>query len=101
MRDDYFKEALAIIGDPYVLVSMISGRVQMFRHGRRPLVETLEALSLEDIALREIIAGQITYILGDIVVQENPAAPERPATGGSNPPISPMVAAPGQALALG
>jgi len=28
MRNDYFKEALEIVGDPYVLVNMVWGRVQ-------------------------------------------------------------------------
>jgi DNA-directed RNA polymerase subunit omega len=71
MRDDYFKEALVIVDDPYVLVSMIARRVKMFRRGSRPLVDSIETLSLEDVALREIIAGQIIYVLGDIVVLDD------------------------------
>jgi DNA-directed RNA polymerase subunit omega len=64
MRDDYLKEALKVIDDPYVLVNVISTRVKMLRRGARPLIESLEKLALEDIALREVIAGQITYDLG-------------------------------------
>jgi DNA-directed RNA polymerase subunit omega len=71
MRDDYFKEALAIVDDPYVLVGMVARRVKMFHRGSRPLVDSIETLSLEDVALREIIAGRITYLLGDIVVFED------------------------------
>jgi DNA-directed RNA polymerase subunit omega len=71
MRDDYFKEALAIVDDPYVLVSMVARRVKMFRRGSRPLVDSIETLSLEDLALREIVEGRITYVLGDIVVFED------------------------------
>ena len=71
MRDDYFKEALVIVDDPYVLVGMIARRVKMLRRENRPLVESIEKLSLEDVALREIIEGRITYVLGDIVVLED------------------------------
>jgi DNA-directed RNA polymerase subunit omega len=64
MRDDYLREARKIIDDPYVLVNVISTRVKMLRRGARPLVESLEKLALEDIALREVIEGKITYDLG-------------------------------------
>ena len=99
MRDDYFREALAIVGDPYVLVSMTAGRVKMLRRGNRPLVESFETLSLEDVALREIIEGRITYVLGDIVVQENFGKMERAANGWSRPTTSTLIDAPGRALA--
>jgi DNA-directed RNA polymerase subunit omega len=70
MRDDYFKEALGIVNDPFVLVSMIARRAKMLRLGNRPLVKPIEKLSFEDVALREIIEGRITYVLGDVVVLE-------------------------------
>ena len=40
---------------------MVSRRVKQLRRGQRALVESLEKLSPEDIALREIIEGKITY----------------------------------------
>ena len=64
MRDDYRIEALKIIDDPNILVNVISERVKMLRRGNRPLVEPLDKLALEDIALREVIEGRITYVLG-------------------------------------
>jgi len=64
MRDDYLREALKLVDDPYVLVNVISTRVKMLRRGARPLVESLEKLALEDIALREVIEGRITFDLG-------------------------------------
>lgn len=63
MRDDYLVEAAKIIDDPYILVNVISTRVKMLRRGARPLIESLEKLDLEDIALREVIGGHITYDL--------------------------------------
>ena len=42
---------------------MISRRVKQLRRGSRPLVESLEKLSPEDIALREIVEGKISFEL--------------------------------------
>ena len=61
MRDDYLKEAQKVIKDPNVLINVVSRRVKQLRRGQRALVESLEKLAPEDIALREIIEGKITY----------------------------------------
>ncbi len=63
MRDEYLKEARNIINDPNVLINVVSRRVKQLKRGQRPLVESLEKLSPEDIALREIIEGKITFEL--------------------------------------
>lgn len=63
MRDTYVREALKKIGDPNVLVNVVSRRVKQLKRGNRPLVESLEKLSDEDTALREIIEGKISYEL--------------------------------------
>lgn len=63
MRDDYLHAAAKIIPDPYVLVNVVSRRVKQLRRGARPLVESLEKLSAEDTALREIMGGHISYEL--------------------------------------
>lgn len=64
MRDDYIKEAMKSIADPNVLVNVISRRVKQLKRGNRPLVESLEKLSPEDTALREVIEGKISFELG-------------------------------------
>ena len=63
MRDDYLQSALKVIDDPNILVNVVSRRVKQLRRGNRPLVESLEKLSAEDTALREISDGKITYEL--------------------------------------
>lgn len=63
MRDDYLRAALKVIDEPNILVNVVSTRVKQLRRGSRALVESLEKLSSEDIALREIIEGKITYEL--------------------------------------
>ena len=61
MRDEYIKDALKVIPDPNMLINVVSRRVKQLRRGNRPLVESLEKLSAEDTALREIGEGKISY----------------------------------------
>src|SRR3954470_20979059 len=63
MRNDYLQAALQMIDDPNILVNVVSRRVKQLKRGNRPLVESLEKLSNEDTALREIMEGKITYEL--------------------------------------
>jgi DNA-directed RNA polymerase subunit omega len=63
MRDDYIKDALKSINDPNVLINVVSRRVKQLKRGNRPLVESLEKLSPEDTALREVIEGKISFEL--------------------------------------
>ena len=65
MRDDYLKEANKLIPDPNILVNIVSRRVKQLKLGQKPLIESLERLDPEDIALKEIIEGKISYVLGD------------------------------------
>ena len=65
MRDDYIKDALKIIPDPNMLINVVSRRVKQLRRGNRPLVESLEKLSAEDTALREIGEGKISYEISE------------------------------------
>jgi DNA-directed RNA polymerase subunit omega len=65
MRDDYIRQALAKIQDPNVLINVVSRRVKQLKRGNRPLVESLEKLTSEDIALREIIEEKISFDAGE------------------------------------
>jgi len=77
MRDDYLQSARKVIEDPMVLINVVSHRVKQLRRGNRPLVESLEKLSAEDTALREIAEGKITFELGtpeELVPKARPAS---------------------------
>lgn len=63
VRDEYIKAAQKVIPDPNILINVVSRRVKQLKYGQRPLVESLERLTPEDTALREIIEGKITYEL--------------------------------------
>tara|TARA_B100001248_G_scaffold261719_1_gene253877 strand:- start:28998 stop:29210 length:213 start_codon:yes stop_codon:yes gene_type:complete len=65
MRDDYLLEAQKVITNPNILVNVVSRRVKQLNRGMKPLIESLERLDPEDIALREIIEGKIDYVLWD------------------------------------
>jgi len=69
MRDDYLKEAHKVIPDANILINVVSRRVKQLRRGQRALVESLEKLSPEDIALREIIEGKITFQEAEVVTK--------------------------------
>ena len=53
-------------------MNVVSRRVKQLRRGSRPLVESLEKLAPEDVALREIIEGRISYELGPIARSKRP-----------------------------
>lgn len=91
MRDDYLRNACAVIPDPNILINVVSRRVKQLRRGYRPLVESLEKLAPEDIALREIVEGKISYELATIEEPEYPA-PRRHVSRSSTPATAAPVA---------
>ena len=66
MRDDYLLEAQKVITDPMVLINVVSRRAKQLKNGYKPLIESLERLTAEDMALREIMEGKITYQIDEI-----------------------------------
>lgn len=71
MRDEYLKKASEIIPDPNILINVVSRRSKQLKHGMKPLIESLEKLEPEDVALREVIEGKITYELYQPEEQES------------------------------
>ena len=71
MTTQLLQEAALVIPNQQLLINVVSRRVRQLGLGHRPLVEATPRSSLTDIALREIIAGKLTYEL----------APETPADG--------------------
>lgn len=65
LRDDYLHQAQEVITDPMILINVVSRRAKQLKSGYKPLIESLERLSAEDMALREIIEGKITYQLDE------------------------------------
>jgi DNA-directed RNA polymerase subunit omega len=74
MTTQLLQEAAQVIPNQQLLINVVSRRVRQLGLGHRPLVEATPRSSLTDIALREIIAGKLTYEL----------APEPPAEGAAS-----------------
>lgn len=66
MNSEYVKQALAKVGNPNVLVNLISRRVRQLTSGggnSRPLIDQPGTLGLADIALLELIEGKMDFIV--------------------------------------
>src|SRR5215210_7557646 len=63
MTSQLLQEAAHVIPNQQLLINVVSRRVRQLGLGHRPLVEATPRSSLTDIALREIIAGKLTYEL--------------------------------------
>ena len=61
MTTQLLQEAAQVIPNQQLLINVVSKRVRQLGLGHRPLVETTPRMSLTDIALKEIIAGKLTF----------------------------------------
>lgn len=77
MNAELCKKALEKIGNPNVLVNLVSRRVRQLNAGGggmgRPLVDAPASMGVADIALREILEGKI-----DVILPEMPTTTVRP-----------------------
>ncbi len=76
MNAELCKQALAKVGNPNILVNLVSRRVRQLNSGvgpmSRPLIDNAEHLGAADIALREIIEGKIGWELPDTLPVAEP-----------------------------
>ena len=76
MNAELTKKALEIVGNPNILVNLISRRVRQLNSGggtiSRPLVLNTGNLGVADIALLEIIEGKMGWDIPDLVVLTRP-----------------------------
>jgi DNA-directed RNA polymerase subunit omega len=61
MTTQLLQEAAQVIPNQQLLINVVSKRVRQLGLGHRPLVEASPRASLTDIALKEIIAGKLTF----------------------------------------
>jgi len=76
MNADLVKRALEKVGNPHILVNLISRRVRQLNAGSggisRPLVARIENMGAADIALREIIEGKMGWQVPDLEAVTRP-----------------------------
>jgi DNA-directed RNA polymerase subunit omega len=61
MTTQLLQEAAQVIPNQQLLINVVSKRVRQLGLGHRPMVEVGPRSSLTDIALKEIIAGKLTF----------------------------------------
>ena len=70
MNSDLCNQAEELVGNPNVLVNIISTRVrQLNSGGARPLIDS-PLLGMADLALTEVVEGKMDYELTDPVAVE-------------------------------
>lgn len=78
MNSEYIKQALAKVGNPNVLVNLISRRVRQLTSGggaSRPLIDQAGTLGAADVALLEIIDGKMDYTMSSSTEEEEESQP--------------------------
>jgi DNA-directed RNA polymerase subunit omega len=81
MNAELCKKAAEKVGNPNVLVNLVSRRVRQLNSGggglSRPLISDVGNLGAADIALREIIEEKIGWDMPEIVALTRPQAKKR------------------------
>ena len=81
MNAELCKRAVEKVGNPNVLVNIVSRRVRQLNSGggglSRPLVDNVGNLGAADIALREILEDKIGWELPEIVALTRPVNKKR------------------------
>ena len=81
MNSEYIKQALALVGNPNVLVNLVSRRVRQLTSGgggSRPLIDVPVGSDTADIALLEIIYGKMAFEISSATEEEaQPATKKR------------------------
>ena len=78
MNSEYIKEALKIVGNPNVLVNLISKRVrQLTLGGSRPLIDPPVGCGTADVALLELIEGKMEFEISSSTQEDVEPAPKK------------------------
>jgi len=81
MNAELAKRALEKVGNPNVLVNLVSRRVRQLNIGGggmgRPLILDVGNLGAADIALRDILEDKVGWDMPEIAVLERPKAKKR------------------------
>ncbi len=81
MNSELCKQALVKVGNPNVLVNLVSRRVRQLNSGggsvSRPLVGEIGNAGVADIALREIIEEKIGFDMPEELVVPEPVSSRR------------------------
>ena len=81
MNSDLTKKALEKVGNPNVLINLVSRRVRQLNSGMgalsRPLIADVGNMGVADIALLEIVEGKMGFDLPEPVELTRPSSKKR------------------------
>jgi len=81
LNSELTKKALEKVGNPNVLINLVSRRVRQLNSGSgalsRPLLSDVGNMSLSDIALSEIIEDKIGFEMPELVELVRPTAKKK------------------------
>lgn len=72
MNPEFLKKALEKVGNPGILVNLISRRVRQLNYGERPFLANTGNFGAADIALREIIEEKMGWEEPEVVALVRP-----------------------------
>jgi DNA-directed RNA polymerase subunit omega len=72
MNPEFLKKALEKVGNPNILVNLVSRRVRQLNYGERSLLANVGTLGAADIALREIIEERMGWEVPEVVALVRP-----------------------------
>ena len=72
MNPEFLKKALEKVGNPNILVNLVSRRVRQLNHGARPFLANRGNLGAADIALREISEEKMGWEVPEVVALVRP-----------------------------
>jgi DNA-directed RNA polymerase subunit omega len=71
MNPELVKQAQAKVGNPNILINVVSRRVRQLNSGNRPMLIVSPTLGAADIALTEIIEGKLAWDASALEEAEN------------------------------
>jgi DNA-directed RNA polymerase subunit omega len=81
MNPELVKKALAKVGNPHVLINMVSRRVRQLNSGggslSRPLISDVGQAGVADIALMEIVEDKMGWEMPEIIALVRPVGRKR------------------------
>jgi len=80
VNSEFVKQAAAKVGNPNVLVNIISRRVRQLTSGGaagRPLIEQTPGMGIADVALAKLIEEKMDYEISSATEEEAQPAPKK------------------------
>jgi DNA-directed RNA polymerase subunit omega len=80
LNSEYVKQAMTKVGNPNVLVNIISRRVRQLTSGGgggRPLIEQTTGMGMADVALLELIELKMDFEISSATEEEAQPAPKK------------------------